>query len=404
MRLLFISSDKFPPFRVDVNVLFGKEMIHRGHTIDWVLQSDEECACAHEVKWRGGTVYVGRSNRSQGAWSRLVKQWYGLVNDLRTISIAKTKNYDAIQCKDKFFGALVGLLAAKITKTRFVYWLSFPIPEAMMYRVRERTARYPAANYMRSVLYKLILYKIVMPAADYIFVQSQKMKQDLIAEGVAADKMFPVPMGVEFDDLTSVYQGEYTDSAYNSRRVYYLGTLSRVRQLNYLIKAFKNVQELYPDARLIFVGDTEHKEDVDFLRDEASSLGIDDKVLFTGRLPMKEAWAEIMKAHVCISPFYPTQILLSTSPTKLIEYMALGRPVVATDHPEQNAVISESGAGLSVPYEVDAIAEAIVALFKDSALCREMGIRGRQYVEYRRSYSAIADMVENQYYNIINKD
>ena len=43
-RMLGVSSDNFPPRRVDVAVLFGEELAGRGHRIDWILQSEAACA------------------------------------------------------------------------------------------------------------------------------------------------------------------------------------------------------------------------------------------------------------------------------------------------------------------------------------------------------------------------
>src|SRR5262245_348115 len=44
VSLLVVSSDTYPPTRVDVTVLFGEELAGRGHHIDWVLQSEAACA------------------------------------------------------------------------------------------------------------------------------------------------------------------------------------------------------------------------------------------------------------------------------------------------------------------------------------------------------------------------
>ena len=41
LKILFITSDKYPPYRVDVSVLFGKEIVGRGHIIDGIFQSEE---------------------------------------------------------------------------------------------------------------------------------------------------------------------------------------------------------------------------------------------------------------------------------------------------------------------------------------------------------------------------
>ena len=77
--------------------------------------------------------------------------------------------------------------------------------------------------------------------------------------------------------------------------------------------------------------------------------------------------------------------------------MAMGRPVVANDHPEQKLVIDESGAGLCVSYEERAFSDAIERLLEQTEEAEEMGRRGRAYVERTRSYERIADMVEERY-------
>ncbi len=104
----------------------------------------------------------------------------------------------------------------------------------------------------------------------------------------------------------------------------------------------------------------------------------------------------VRNATVCVSPFYPTFILNSTSPTKLIEYMALGRPVVANDHPEQRLVLEKSGAGICVSYNEGAFAEAIIELLNNPEKADEMGRKGRLYVKKERTYKVIGDRVEKQ--------
>jgi glycosyltransferase involved in cell wall biosynthesis len=163
--------------------------------------------------------------------------------------------------------------------------------------------------------------------------------------------------------------------------------------MDFLIRAFAKVLEEVPNAVLYVVGG-EAPAQIEFLRDQAAKLGIDEKVIFTGMLPQEEAMEWITRATVCVSPFYPTQILNSTSPTKLVEYMAQGAAVVANDHPEQKQTIRESGAGLCVPYDETEFAAAIAELLKDPARATEMGKLGQSYVKQRRTYSVIAEMVD----------
>jgi glycosyltransferase involved in cell wall biosynthesis len=228
------------------------------------------------------------------------------------------------------------------------------------------------------------------------------MRLDVAAQGIALHKMTAVPMGVRID-LCAV------PDLSRSRRivpsgvpcVLYLGTLNRVRRLDFLIRAFARVVAVEPRALLYIVGQGDHPEDRTYLENEAARLNISSSVVFVGQLPQQQALAYVQESDVCTSPFYPTPILQSTSPTKLVEYMAAGKPVVANDHPEQKRVIEESGAGICVAYDEDAFAAAILSLLEDPERSRAMGERGRRYVIEHRSYGAIADMVERRLLEIV---
>ena len=108
-------------------------------------------------------------------------------------------------------------------------------------------------------------------------------------------------------------------------------------------------------------------------------------------------------ADVCVSPFYPTPILNSTSPTKLVEYLAMGKPVVANDHPEQELVINESGCGICVPYSEQEFADAVIEVLNNLSYWSKFAKRGRNYVEMNRSYEKIANKVSEQYKSVLLK-
>jgi hypothetical protein len=61
-------------------------------------------------------------------------------------------------------------------------------------------------------------------------------------------------------------------------------------------------------------------------------LGLSTAVTVTGFLPMEQAWEFVKQADICFSPLYPIPVLLSTSPTKFIEYMAMAKCIVANEH------------------------------------------------------------------------
>jgi glycosyltransferase involved in cell wall biosynthesis len=152
-----------------------------------------------------------------------------------------------------------------------------------------------------------------------------------------------------------------------------------------------------PGANLVFVGRGEMPEDEQLLRAEAERLGVASSVTITGWLSMPHAWQHVRRAGVCVSPYFPAPILRSTSPTKLVEYFALGKAVVANDHPEQTAVIEQSGGGVVCPWDERAFAAAIVGLLLDPRRAAELGAAGRRYVTAHRTHWAMVTLVLNRY-------
>lgn len=393
MRYLFLTADKYPPFRVDVRVLFVEELSGRGHDIDWVMASEQPRPRAGVEPLGAGRAWVGASIAGGSRVAKAVRQLQIFLHDWRALALLLRRRYDFVQVKDKFlFGAIL-LLAAKLTRTRFVYWLAFPFPEAWLDEAKSPVARHPWVSWVRGRLAHLLLYKVILPRCDLVFVQSEGMRRAIAAEGIAPDLMVPVPMGV----ARQVLDSRAGDAAAVERpAVLYLGSMVRLRHLETIVAAFRHVIAAVPRATLYFVGG-ENREDVDFLRAEASKLGVADKIIFTGALPREEAFAYVRAADVCLSPIYPTPILDVASPTKLVEYMAFGKPVVANEQPEQADVIAASGGGLVVPWSEERFAAAIVELLRDPARAAEMGRRGREYVERHRTYGVIAANVERAY-------
>jgi len=402
MKFIFLTSDKFPPFRVDLKILFGKEMVQRGHTIHWLLQSEKACSTSFNTIWCGSQAWVGATDLGSSALNKIRKHVLDILNDLKMFQLVRKNRYDFIQVKDKFISALLGIIISRLYKCKFVYWLSYPFPEASIYKAQERISLYPTYDKFRGYLLKFLLYRIIMPLSDTIFVQSEQMKKDIAAMGILKSKMTPVPMGVSLDMIPFDSEKIFSDKKSCEKIVLYLGTMIRVRKMDFIIRVFAYVLQKEPNAKLYMIGGSHDPEDLQPLRDETKRLGIEKCVVFTDLVPIKTAWEYVKKADVCVSPYYPTPILNSTSPTKLVEYMAMGKPVVANDHPEQRLVISESGGGICVPYRGKEFAEAIVYLLQNPDMAKTMGKKGRTYVEKNRDYSKICDLVESQYIKLIS--
>ncbi|MEQ8857275.1 MAG: glycosyltransferase [Pseudomonadales bacterium] len=400
MRYLFLTDDTYPPSRVDVSVLFGEEMTALGDEIDWVMQSEAPLRRTTRLPYARGHVWLGPSAEGNGALAKALRKLQRTLHVFRVFRLAARGNYDFIQVKDRFVGGVLALLAARLAGTKYVFWLAYPFPESWIYDAETGAARFPLASRVRGYVSKFLLYRIILKYADFAFVQSEQMKLDIAAEGVNADILEPVPMGVSESGLDDFNKGDRFDIG--GPVVCYVGTMVRIRRLEFIVESFARVRERVPQARLVMVGG-ESDEDRERLRRVARSLGIEDSVVFTGWVAREEAWKWMRTADVCVSPFYPTPVLNSTSPTKLVEYLAQGTPVVANDHPEQTRVLRDSGGGLVAPWQPEAFASAILELLRSPCCARAMGLRGRDYVCSQRSYPLIARKVHEAHLRVVGE-
>ena len=383
--------------RVDVSDLFVNRLAKQGLQVDYVL-FDRQIGPAWQITtWRKNRAYVvGTSPRSGllGAIDNKLKQAWA---DVQTVRLALSGRYDIVQIRDRHFVTPLAWLATKLRGKKFVLWCSYPYAESRLLDAQEGRAKLPWASYLHGKIGGWLLYRWSMPRADQVFVQSEQMRQDIAHYGVPMAHMTPVPMAVDEALL------ELNTTVCEPFAIAYLGTMIRVRRLDFLVDVLAKVRAVEPRAHLYFIGDAEEPGDRQLIQDKIDSAGLTRHVTITGMLDMHTAQTKTAQAAVCVSPFYATPILRSTSPTKMCEYMALGRPVVANHHPEQTRMIQASGAGLCVNWDVDEFAAAILKILLDPALAQDMGRRGKIYVEQHRTYARIAQDITPIYQALLNR-
>ena len=398
IRILYSAAEDYPPRRADVVVLFFEELANRGITCDWYLRNWRKQQPTSDT-YLGQKIKVAPAVAIGGGVGKVINRvayWLGDISFL-TKGI---KTADIAQVRDKYFAGLLALLVARIAGKKVVYWCSYPFPEHAI-----ETADING-NILKAALRRaygqvsfLWLYRFLMPRMDHVFVQSDQMLETLSRYGVPREKMTAVPMGVSRSLLDEAHPARGVPVVRN--RIVYLGSLGRARRLEMLIEAFLLVAARIPDASLVMVGDGDVPSDRVSLQNYVRRIGLETRVEFTGQLPTDAAWLRVGEAAVCVSPIFPSATLRQGSPTKLFEYMALGKPIVANDHPEQLSVLAESAAGLCVPWNAEAFSDAICELLNDQVRAFEMAARGPGWVAVNRTYDRLADMVYAKYMEIV---
>jgi glycosyltransferase involved in cell wall biosynthesis len=394
IRMLFFPRETFPTERVRLTTLFGRELLGRGHAIDVVMQARDTAVAVGRHQWFGRSAWVGPTDSGSGFCSRVRKNAFGIWHDLRWLWRARSDKYDCILVSDKYFLAAIAALVARARGLKFMFWMTFPYHKAHITLGREGMTRHPALALIRGHVAAFVLHRWIIPRSDHVFVQSQTMAKDFSAYGVDPEKLTPIVTGIDLAGVAPVLPGKQVARA-SQLTVAYLGTLVRERHLEILVDMLADLRRSGITARLLLIGDGAAPEDRLVIEQRAQALGLTSQVEITGFLPRRDALDLIRTADVCVSPFHPSPILDVASPTKLIEYLALGLPVVANAHPDQSLILRESRAGVCVPWGARYFARAVRWLARrDSAELAAMGARGQAWVEQNRSYARIADDFE----------
>lgn len=385
LSILCILRDPLPPRRADVLTLFGVELPRHGIHTALVGQGDAAPG------WPGGALHVaGRFGGAANSMLAPVRDGWTL---LRAWRAAKP---DVIQVRDKILVGVLARLLAALLRIPFVYWMSFPIVEGYAVHARGGGVRLAALHRLRACATRILLYRLVLPGAREIFVQSAAMADALAARGVPRSRLVAVPMGVDLALAASVTPAR--DPRLDGRRIVaYVGSVARARASLFLLELAAALQAARPDVLLVIAGDAPSPAEAAWFR---AALAPFDNVLFTGWLPQGEALGYAARAEVGISPIPRGALFDVSSPTKLVEYLALGVPAVASDIPDQRQVIADSGGGYCVPMTVPDFCSAILRLLDDPDRVA-FGARGQAWVQQHRSYDVIGRQVAQRYRTLL---
>lgn len=397
IRILYLTREAHPSFRPDIANLFGSSLPKHGIFAD-ILASG---STSRTAPWaEAGTAFT-ISNKG-----RLARIFGRFQLGLKLFTLPRQFNYDAIQVRDRVLGALVGLLAARFYRVPFFYWMSLPFPEAWLDLSGGQAANSSGhiqrlSWFLRGKVASFLLYKIVFPRCDHLFVQSNAMREMLVGHGIRAELMTPVPMGVAIpSDLDAIVPID--DERLAGRKIIiYLGALERLRHPEIMVHAMSEVIHEYPEALLLLVGDSQNSGEREWLQNEINVRSLENHVLITGWVSPTEAWRYLRTARIGLSPFPRSRVLEVASPTKVCEYLAYGVPVIANDQPDQKDLIDATGGGLCVPLTASGFAGGILNLLRDPQRAAAMAINGRIKIASLRSYDVLAGQLANRYKSLL---
>ena len=177
--------------------------------------------------------------------------------------------------------------------------------------------------------------------------------------------------------------------------IVFVGGFYEWHDIDTLLAAFAHLLAVFPNARLVLVGDGARRI---AMASRAVELGIDAAVIFKGLVPHAEVPPLMSAADIAVAPYKDSGQQFWLSPLKLFEYMASGTAVVATGIGQITEVISHGRNGVLVPPgNVQALAEALRQLLDQPGLRSELARQAREDVVREHSWDVYAGRLEDVY-------
>lgn len=236
---------------------------------------------------------------------------------------------------------------------------------------------------------------LMLQAADLVVVVSETVRDLAIERGIAAEKILVNPNGVD----TGIYKPDVDASALRRSLgldgkivLGFIGTFGEWHGADKLAAAYAKLRADRPDlaarVHLLMIGDGPTRARAQAVI-EAGGAG--QAATFTGAVPQAQGPVYLAAADVLVSPHVPNPdgSRFFGSPTKLFEYMAMGRGIVASDLDQIGAILShDKTAWLVKPGSVDELAAGLARLADDRPLRERLGKAARAAVEAQYTWRA----------------
>lgn len=225
------------------------------------------------------------------------------------------------------------------------------------------------------------LSRFLYRTSDHVVVVSPAFKTELVTKwSMNPEKISLVENGVETDLFTpegASYAAQQALGVDDRFVVSYIGTLGLAHGLDVVLQAAAQLQHIRPEILFLFVGEGAEKER---LVSQVRTEGLTN-VRFLPQQPRERVSALIRGSHVCLVLLRKAEVFKTVIPTKALEYMACGRPVILGVDGEARRLLEEAQAGLFVePEDPTSLAEGITQLYNNGQLRKTMGDNGHRYI------------------------
>jgi glycosyltransferase involved in cell wall biosynthesis len=393
--LMLAPTSFFADYGCHVRILEEARVLQRlGHHVTIVTYHSGNPVPGMDIRrtlsipWRGD--YVVGSSRHKIAFDALL--------GLKTLRLLAQEQFDVVHAH-LHEGALIGLVAGRIFGRPVVFDFQGSMTSEMLdhHFLKRQGLGYKLLRWLETQIDR---------RAPVILTSTANARSLLVTEfGCQPTRVRSLPDCVDTDMFRPISAYDPADRAAlrrelgipaSRRLIVYLGLLAEYQGTGLLLEAMQRVIQERQDVHLLLMG----FPNLDYYTQKAESLGIRDFVTFTGRIPYEQAPAYLALGDVAAAP----KLSLTEGAGKLLNYMAVGLPVVAFDTPVAREYLGSEGA-LAVRGDVESLAANLLAHVHLATMApdqlRSAGQRLRQRAVQAFSWDNAGRSIVQAYHDVL---
>jgi glycosyltransferase involved in cell wall biosynthesis len=232
----------------------------------------------------------------------------------------------------------------------------------------------------------------VLPHCDWIIVVVEEASERVVQLGVSGERIAVVGNCEDIEHVQVASEAIALPAA--SLRLVYVGGVQELRGLQTAVAALPKILAQIPDALLVIVGDGLYRP---ALEAQARALGVASHVRLEGHQPFEKLHRYIQAGDIGIVPHLANELVNTTIPHKLFQYMFMGKPVIVSSAQPLKRIVEGSQAGLVFASgDADAFARAALQL-SDAALRQRLGENGKRAVVERYNWQHDSQILVDLY-------
>ncbi len=211
----------------------------------------------------------------------------------------------------------------------------------------------------------------ILEKSNFIFTISEIFKSGIISKGFNENKVAVFPNAVDVEKFNP--SNCETKENKNEFIIGYIGSSMPGRDIKTLIEAYKIVKKKLPDTRLELIGNFKSKCNI-------------EGVVYRGTIAHDNIPKEINRMDITVAPYFKTHTD-RCSPLKILEYMAMEKPVITTKGKMAESIfLDETEKHIYIPENPKSLANVIIKIYENDELRKEMGVKARGIVMNNFNY------------------